>query len=435
MTAPAPTPQHTPIRLDLPATHSQLRTLHVGDTVALYGTIYTMRDAGHQRALDHLNSTGTLPFDLAGQALFYAGPTPAVAGQPLGAIGPTTAARMDFATPQLLAAGITLTLGKGRRSPQVAHACQQTGSVYLATTGGAAAYLAGFVTAAEPVAWPDLGTEALVRLTLNGLPALVAIDTQGNDLYAYNDDNGAHAKVTVTQVPGGVHDEGQPGVFITFEGGEGVGKSTQILLLAWRLEAAGIEVLRVREPGGTHIGEEIRSILLDPQNTDLDDISELLLYEAARSQIVSQVIKPALDRGATVLCDRFTDSTTAYQGVARGLDLALVEQANHLGSKGLVPQRTIVLMHDTQEALNRAVEEGADRLEAEGLDFHERVAQGFIKIARLYPQRVRLVPSQPEKGQTAELVFDELKDLFPQVAAGDFVIDEDLLARVREEHD
>jgi fumarate hydratase class I/fumarate hydratase subunit beta len=178
MTAPAPL-----IRLDLPSAREQLESLNAGDAVALYGTVYTMRDAGHRRALEYLEREGELPFDLAGQALFYAGPTPPAAGRPFGAIGPTTASRMDFATPQLLRAGITLMLGKGRRSPAVIEACAQTRSVYLATTGGAAALLAGFVVCAETVAWDDLGTEALRRLVLDGMPAFVAIDTRGVDLY------------------------------------------------------------------------------------------------------------------------------------------------------------------------------------------------------------------------------------------------------------
>jgi len=229
--------------------------------------------------------------------------------------------------------------------------------------------------------------------------------------------------------------EQEQGIFISFEGGEGVGKSTQILLLAWRLEAAGVEVLRLREPGGTQIGEKIRAILLDTHNTDLDGVSELLLYEAARSQLVSQVIEPALRRGVTVLCDRFTDSTLAYQGVARGLGFEIAEQANQLGCKGLVPNRTIVLTHDTKKALDRAVKEGADRLEAEGLDFHKRVMQGFIQIAERYPERVRLVPSLPGKKETAEAVFAELRDLFPLKAAHEFKITEEHLRRVRREHD
>jgi tartrate/fumarate subfamily iron-sulfur-dependent hydro-lyase beta chain len=172
-----------PIRLDLPASRAALSTLRAGDSLALYGSIYTMRDEGHRRALAYLEQHGELPFDLEGQALFYAGPTPAAAGRPFGAIGPTTASRMDFATPQLLRAGITVMLGKGRRSSAVVDACAQTGSVYLAATGGAAAYLAGFVVSAEPVAWEDLGTEALRRLVVAGFPAFVAVDAQGTDLY------------------------------------------------------------------------------------------------------------------------------------------------------------------------------------------------------------------------------------------------------------
>jgi dTMP kinase len=225
------------------------------------------------------------------------------------------------------------------------------------------------------------------------------------------------------------------GVFITFEGGEGVGKSTQILLLALRLEAAGIEVLRLREPGGTHIGEAIRAILLDPANSELDDVSELLLYEAARAQLVSRVIEPALARGATVLCDRFTDSTLAYQGVARGLGFELVEHANRLGSKGLIPRRTIILIRDLEEALNHATVEGADRLEAEGLAFHRRVAEGFLSLAKRDPKRVRLVQSLENKQDTAEAVFAEVADLFSQKARRGFCVTDELIARVKQERD
>lgn len=223
------------------------------------------------------------------------------------------------------------------------------------------------------------------------------------------------------------------GVFITFEGGEGVGKSTQILLLALRLEAAGVEVLRLREPGGTHIGEAIRAILLDPANNELDNVSELLLYEAARAQLVSEVIELALTRGATVLCDRFTDSTLAYQGVARGLGFELVERANRLGSRGLVPHRTIVLTRDLEEALSHATEEGADRLEAEGLAFHRRVGEGFLSLAKRDPQRIRLVQNFENKQDTAEAVFAAVADLFPQVAHQEFAVTEDMIARVKRE--
>ncbi|HEY5540329.1 MAG TPA: FumA C-terminus/TtdB family hydratase beta subunit [Coriobacteriia bacterium] len=173
-----------PTVIELPASRQTLSLLHAGDEVALYGPVYTARDAGHERLLAVLARDGELPFGLAGQTLFYAGPTPAAAGRPVGAIGPTTAARMDAATPALLRAGIVATIGKGGRAEEVRLACIETGSVYFAAVGGAAALLARHVTAAEPVAYDDLGTEALVRMTLEGFPAFVAIDAEGNDLYA-----------------------------------------------------------------------------------------------------------------------------------------------------------------------------------------------------------------------------------------------------------
>ena len=172
-----------PVRLTLPLDRGQLRELCAGQEVRLSGPIYTMRDAGHARALEVLEQTGRLPFGLKGQTLFYAGPTPAAAGRPLGSVGPTTSSRMDFATPALMDAGIAACLGKGKRSASVAEACVRNGAVYFACVGGIAALLATHVTASELVAWEDLGTEALRRLELEDFPAFVAIDTQGRDLY------------------------------------------------------------------------------------------------------------------------------------------------------------------------------------------------------------------------------------------------------------
>lgn len=172
------------VRVEFPVTRERLATLRAGDEVSLYGPVYTARDATHERLIEHLNQTGTLPFDLEGQTLFYAGPTPSAAGRPVGSVGPTTAARMDSATPALLGAGIVATIGKGKRSDEVRRACAETGSVYFAAVGGAAALLATYVKSAEPMAYADLGTEALVRMELEGFPAFVAIDPAGNDLYA-----------------------------------------------------------------------------------------------------------------------------------------------------------------------------------------------------------------------------------------------------------
>lgn len=171
-------------RIDLPLSRESLAVLRAGDEVRLYGPVFTARDATHARLIELLERDGVLPFDLDGQTLFYAGPTPPAAGRPAGAVGPTTAKRMDWATPRLLEAGIVATIGKGSRREAVREACARTGSVYFAAVGGAAALLATFVTSAETVAWPELGTEALVRMQLDGLPAFVAIDAAGGDLYA-----------------------------------------------------------------------------------------------------------------------------------------------------------------------------------------------------------------------------------------------------------
>ncbi|NTW28700.1 MAG: TRZ/ATZ family protein [Coriobacteriia bacterium] len=172
-----------PIRIALPASREELSRLRAGDEVRLTGPVYTARDATHERILEALASAGELPCGLAGQTLFYAGPTPSAAGRVTGAVGPTTAKRMDGATPALLRAGIVATIGKGTRSADVREACVETGSVYFAAVGGAAALLARHVVAAEPVAWDDLGTEALVRMELSDFPAFVAIDVLGSDLY------------------------------------------------------------------------------------------------------------------------------------------------------------------------------------------------------------------------------------------------------------
>jgi len=173
-----------PRRIDLPVSRDTLASLRAGDEVRLFGPVFTARDAGHERLIEALAVTGEWPFGLAGQTLFYAGPTPAIDGYPAGSVGPTTAKRMDAATPELLRAGIVAAIGKGSRADDVRAAFAETGSVYFAAVGGAAALLGAHVIAAEPVAWPELGTEALVRLTLSDFPAFVAIDTNGIDLYA-----------------------------------------------------------------------------------------------------------------------------------------------------------------------------------------------------------------------------------------------------------
>lgn len=182
------------------------------------------------------------------------------------------------------------------------------------------------------------------------------------------------------------------GRFITLEGVEGCGKSTQLALLRDWLESQNYPVVVTREPGGTPISEDIRRILLDPGNTVLCPVAELLLYEAARAQLVAEFIRPALAEGAVVLCDRFADSTTAYQGAGRSLDYDTVIQLHRVATQGVWPDLTIVLDMPPEEGLRRAADTGEpDRMEQEPLDFHNQVRREFQLIAEREPERVRLV--------------------------------------------
>ena len=207
----------------------------------------------------------------------------------------------------------------------------------------------------------------------------------------------------------------RPGVFITLEGADGSGKSTKARMLAAALEEAGREVVLLREPGGTDISEKIRSILLDTENGAMSAECELLLYEASRAQLVREVIVPALDRGAVVVCDRFFDSTYAYQACARGLDEGLVRRANRIGSCGVVPDRTIVFDLEPEESYERATRHGIDRMEAEGVAFQERVRAGFAAVAANNPDRVRVVNGSGEKAEVYQRMLVELLDLLPEL--------------------
>lgn len=200
------------------------------------------------------------------------------------------------------------------------------------------------------------------------------------------------------------------GLFITVEGIDGCGKSTQARLIAAALEAAGHDVLRLREPGGVKISEQIRAILLDPANVEMGDVCELLLYEAARAQLVHQVIRPALAAGKTVVCDRFCDSTTAYQAFADGLDRNMVSQANELAVDGCRPDLTLVFDLPVEDALRRrSGREAEDRLELKGLEFQERVAAGFRAVAADEPDRVKLIDAGESIAEVFSGVAAELR--------------------------
>lgn len=189
-------------------------------------------------------------------------------------------------------------------------------------------------------------------------------------------------------------------MFITFEGVDGSGKSTQVDMLVRKL---GGRTIALREPGGTEAAERIRRVLADP-DAPLDQTAELLLFCAARADLVSRVIRPALDRGRTVVCDRFSDSTIAYQGVARGLGLLKVRDINEIATGGLKPDLTLLLEVDPAVGLARA--ESDDRFEAEGIRFQELVAEGYDDIARREPGRVVKVPGHGTPDEVHQRVME-----------------------------
>ncbi len=170
-------------QIQLPLTAEAIGDLHAGDAVALSGIVYTARDAAHQRLTSALEAGQQLPIDLAGSVMYYCGPTPASPERVIGAAGPTTSARMDAFAPQLYAAGVPATIGKGQRAREVREACREYGGLYLVATGGAGALLASFIIEAQVVAYPDLGPEAIRKLTVAGLPVLVGYDTHGGSIF------------------------------------------------------------------------------------------------------------------------------------------------------------------------------------------------------------------------------------------------------------
>lgn len=208
------------------------------------------------------------------------------------------------------------------------------------------------------------------------------------------------------------------GKFITFEGPEGAGKSTQLRLLAEELRSRGLEVITTREPGGTPLAEELRNILKTHRGAEvLHPETELLLMEAARSQHAREVILPALERGAVVLCDRFYDSTTAYQGAARNIDTSLIAELNIFAAAFRKPDLTLILDLDIESGFRRAGkrQETAgeyDRFEAENRSFHSRVREGFHAIAAKEPQRVRIIDAEGTPEEVAARIRSAADELF-----------------------
>jgi dTMP kinase len=198
-------------------------------------------------------------------------------------------------------------------------------------------------------------------------------------------------------------------MFIAFEGGEGAGKSTQEALLAEFLVSRGHTIVRTREPGGTPAAEAIRNIVLSPQYTGLDPRAEALLFAAARGEHVAQVIRPALERGDIVLCDRYLDSSVAYQGIGRDLGADAVRELSLWATNGLLPDLTVLLDVDPTVGLSRVLD--PDRLEAEPLSYHQRVRDGFRAIAAEFADRYLVIDALQEPVAIAEQIAERIQIL------------------------
>jgi dTMP kinase len=205
------------------------------------------------------------------------------------------------------------------------------------------------------------------------------------------------------------------GHFLTFEGMDGCGKTTQIRLLAQNLREHGRDVVATVEPGGTEIGRQIRRLLLDPANTAIQPRTELLLYFASRAQNVDEVIRPALNAGSIVLCDRFTDSTLVYQGCGRGLDAATVLDLDRIACQGLRPQTTVLIDIDLETSLARAKRrndrygQSESRIDDESAAFHEDVRKGYLALAAAEPERFIVIDGSRTIGEVAIHIREALQ--------------------------
>ncbi len=203
------------------------------------------------------------------------------------------------------------------------------------------------------------------------------------------------------------------GKFFVFEGGEGTGKSTQIKLLEQRLLDMGRSVVLSWEPGGTPVGERIRQILLDPGTGALDIRAEALLYAAARAEHVAKVLRPALERGCIVLCDRYWDASRAYQGIGRGLGIAVVDTINVWATEGLYPDKVFVFDFDAAKGLKRAEIRNKgqlDRVEQAGTSFHEKVRQGYLDIGHANPETHHIVDASQSVEDIALLLWKKIQE-------------------------
>ena len=202
-------------------------------------------------------------------------------------------------------------------------------------------------------------------------------------------------------------------LFITFEGGEGCGKTIQARELYKRLSKLAIQVILTQEPGGTPFGRKIAHLLKWSGSKDISPLAELLLFNASRADLVTKVIKPNLEEESVVICDRYTDSTTAYQGYGRGLDLAMVESINNTATRGLRPDLTILLEVPTEEGLARKRNARRDRFEREVSAFHQMVREGYRKLAAQEPERWLVLDATQSKEKVAQAIWQRVSQLLP----------------------
>ena len=201
------------------------------------------------------------------------------------------------------------------------------------------------------------------------------------------------------------------GLFITFEGGEGCGKSSQSKLLYSRLKKLAIPALLTHEPGVTDLGKKITRLLKYSRDIAISPLSELLLFNASRAQLVDAVIMPALKKGTVVICDRYADSTTAYQGYGRGLDLATVTAVNRIATQGLLPELTILLDLPVEAGLARKQDNKPDRFQTENLSFHRPVREGYLKLAKADPKRWLVIDATQSKQAIAGIIWQKVSKL------------------------
>lgn len=203
------------------------------------------------------------------------------------------------------------------------------------------------------------------------------------------------------------------GIFITMEGPDGSGKTTQIDLLKKYLETKGYDIIITREPGGTAISEAIREIILNPEFEEMSYMTELLLYASARAQLVNQVIKPALEAGKAVICDRFVESSAVYQGIGRGLGVETVYEVNSYALGDVKPKLTIFMDLDAEEGIKRKKNQSElDRMEKEDLSFHKRVVEGYRQLAQLYPERIVPINATLSIDEIHSMIVEEVKNRF-----------------------